>query len=327
MTAPAGAPVLAVATNPAIDRVARIGGPASGVVRAREALETPGGKAIHVAMVAAQLGAEAAVLTTAGGRDGDLLLDLLAAEPGVGSHAVRVAGGTRGTYTVVGEAGDLLEVHEPAAPLAAEECDGLVAELRRLAAPAPIVAVCGSLPPGTAPDLHARLVEAARTAGCFTLLDCSTPEALVAALQAGPDLVAPNLAEARRLLGSERDGEPGAEELEQLAAALLERGAGAAWISLGAAGSLLAHGGELVRLRAPAPPRPVNAVGCGDALLGGLAAGLAAGASLQRAAALGVAAATDKLGRLHPGRIGRERVLALRHEVELEPLRDGVGAG
>ena len=326
MAAPAGAPLLAVATNPAIDRVARIGGPARGVVRAREALETPGGKAIHVATVAAQLGAEAAVLTTAGGRDGDLLLDLLAAEPGVAVHPVRVAGQTRGTYTVVGDSGDLLEVHEPAPPLTAAECDRLVAELERLAAPGPIVAVCGSLPPGTAADLHARLLGAARAAGCFTILDCSTPEALEPALAAGPDLVAPNLAEARRLLGSDRAGEPGEEELEALSAGLLERGAGAVWLSLGAAGSVLADHGELTRLRAPAPPRPVNAVGCGDALLAGLVAGLAAGASLQRAAALGVAAATDKLGRLHPGRIGRERVLALRHEVELTPLRDGVGA-
>ncbi len=326
MAAPGGAPLLAVATNPAIDRVARIDGPASGVVRAREALETPGGKAIHVAMVAAQLGAEAAVLTTAGGRDGELLLDLLAAEP-LPAHPVRVDAETRGTYTVVGAGGDLLEVHEPSGALGGEECDRLVAELERLAPRRPIVAVCGSLPPGTDPDLHARLLGAARAAGCFAILDCSTPAALEPALAAGPDLVAPNLGEARRLLGSGRDGDPDDAELARLSAALIERGAGAAWISLGAAGSVLARPGGLLRLRAPVPARIVNAVGCGDALLGGLVAGLSAGSTLERAAALGVAAATDKLGRLHPGRIGRERVLALRHEVETESLRDEVGAG
>ena len=219
MAAPGGAPLLAVATNPAIDRVARIDGPASGVVRAREALETPGGKAIHVAMVAAQLGAEAAVLTTAGGRDGELLLDLLAAEP-LPAHPVRVDAETRGTYTVVGAGGDLLEVHEPSAALGGEECDRLVAELERLAPRRPIVAVCGSLPPGTDPDLHARLLGAARAAGCFAILDCSTPAALEPALAAGPDLVAPNLGEARRLLGSDRDGDPDDAEL-----ASAERGA------------------------------------------------------------------------------------------------------
>ena len=76
------------------------------------------------------------------------------------------------------------------------------------------------------------------------------------------------------------------------------------------------------------PARIVNAVGCGDALLGGLVAGPRGRARRSSdAAALGVAAATDKLGRLHPGGIGRERVLALADEVETESLRDEVGAG
>ena len=44
-------------------------------------LETPGGKAIHAACVAAELGAEAAVVTTAGSHSGELLLALLASEP------------------------------------------------------------------------------------------------------------------------------------------------------------------------------------------------------------------------------------------------------
>ena len=45
--------VLAIATSPAIDRISLArGGAAEGIVRASEALETPGGKAIHAAMVA-----------------------------------------------------------------------------------------------------------------------------------------------------------------------------------------------------------------------------------------------------------------------------------
>ena len=72
---------LAVATNPAIDRVARLAGRPSGIVRASEMLETPGGKAIHTACVAAELGARSAVITTAGGHSGELLLALLGAEP------------------------------------------------------------------------------------------------------------------------------------------------------------------------------------------------------------------------------------------------------
>jgi fructose-1-phosphate kinase PfkB-like protein len=56
------------------------------------------------------------------------------------------------------------------------------------------------------------------------------------------------------------------------------------------------------------PRAMVSAVGCGDALLGGFAAGIARGESYLDAARLGAAAAADKLGRAHPGRVERDEV-------------------
>jgi 1-phosphofructokinase family hexose kinase len=321
---------LAVSTNPAIDRVARLGGPATGVVKAAEFLETPGGKGAHVAMVAWELGAEVELLTTAGGRSGDLFLELLEGE-GFPVHPVRVGGATRGTYTLVvdGEA-DMVEVHEPAGPLDQGDADHLVAELERLAPAFETVAICGSLPPGAPVDLHARLVAVAKAAGARTILDCSTVAAFEAALGEGPDLVAPNLAEASALTGRKlQEGlsfRPTDAEVLGLCDGMLAAGAGGVWLSLGDEGSALATGGRVVRLRAPQAPDPVNAVGCGDALLGGLLTGLAAGAGLPPAAALGVAAATDKLAHLHPGRVDEARVRALVTEVEIEQLRSGVAA-
>ena len=192
---------VAVSTNPAIDRVARIEGAPSGVVGAVELLETPGGKAVHAACVAAELGAETAIVTTAGGRNGDHLLALLAAEP-LEVADVPIAASTRGTYTLVGDAGDLVEVREPAGTLTAAEADRLVSALAEVAAGASVVAVCGSLPPGAPTDLHARLIATARELGAFTILDCSSREAHAPALAEGPDLVAPNLAEAGRTPGT-----------------------------------------------------------------------------------------------------------------------------
>lgn len=308
---------VAVATNPAIDRVVRLDGVPSGVVRASELLETPGGKAIHAACVAAELGAESAVITTAGGRRGDLLCELLEGEP-VEVHSVAVAGQTRGTYTLVGpEGGDLAEIHEPGGELTPQDCDALVAALEGLAAEPDVIAVCGSLPPGAPAELHARLVGAARARGAYTILDSSTPAALEAGLAAGPDLVAPNLAEAAALVGEELACDPAAA-----AAALRARGAGAAWLSLGQRGSVLAQASGTVSIAAPAPEAPVNSVGCGDALVGGFAAALVAGREPSSAVALGAAAATDKLGHLHPGRVDRARVEALEPLVRVGPMRD-----
>lgn len=310
---------VAVSTNPAIDRVARIEGAPSGVVAAQELLETPGGKAVHAACVAAELGADTAIVTTAGGRSGEQLLALLAAEP-LDVDPVPVAASTRGTYTLVGDAGDLVEVHEPAGTLTAAEADRLVSALAEVAAGPRVVAVCGSLPPGAPTDLHARLIAAARELGAFTILDCSSAEALAAALAEGPDLVAPNLAEAGRLLGARIDPAPSDAELAAITDAFADRGAASVWLSLGPQGSVLATTEGCFRLAAIPPERVVNAVGCGDALTGGLAAGLIDGMAVRRAAALGAAAATEKLAHLHPGRVDRGAVEALFPLVDIAPL-------
>jgi 1-phosphofructokinase len=291
------AAVVAVSTNPAIDRIALADGAAAGgLVRARELLVTPGGKAAHVATVAAALGADALLVAPAGG---DLLGDLLAGA-GVPAVLVPVAEPTRGTYTVVDPAaGDVLEVHEPSPTLSADECDALVAAATGAAAGAAVVVIAGSLPTGAPPDLHARLLRACGAA--FTVLDTSSPPALKAGLGAAPDLVTPNVAEAAALVGD--DAGPAAT-----AHALRERGAGAVWLSAGERGSVLATRDGSWQLAGPRPEAVVNAVGCGDALVGGLAAGLARGLALLEAAALGTAAATDKLRHLHPGRVDGEAV-------------------
>lgn len=315
---------IAVSTSPAIDRVARIEGALRGQVRASELLETPGGKAIHSACVAAQLGAHTAVITTAGGSSGDQLLSLLAPEPLEVAH-VPVAGPTRGTYTLVdATGGDLVEVHEPAGPLTEAESARLVSMLAKLGEAPRTVAVSGSLPPGAPTDLHARLIAMARDLGAFTILDCSTPEAFAAALAEGPDLVAPNLAEASGLLEAELDSPLGNAELAAITNGIRDRGAAAVWLSIGAEGSVLAGAEGSFRLTAPAPERVINAVGCGDALIGGLAAGLAAGRGLLPAAALGTAAATEKLSHLHPGRVDRAAVEALVPLVDVTPLQTEV---
>jgi 1-phosphofructokinase family hexose kinase len=303
---------VAVSTNAAIDRVAQVEG-LGRLERASRFLETAGGKAIHAACVAAELGAAAVVVTTAGGRNGDLMLELLHDEP-LDVIPVPVAGATRGTYTLVGTpGGELIEVHEPAAPMNEAEADALVSALDCLPTAPRVVAVCGSLPPAAPTDLHARLIEKAKELGAFTILDCSTPEALAAGLAAGPDLVAPNAAEAGALLGSRSD----------ITSAIMQLGAAAVWLTLGPEGSVFAGAEGSFRLTAPQPQLVVNTVGCGDALIGGFAAGLIRGLDPLRAAALGVAAATDKLSRLHPGRVERGAVEALLPAIQATPLRAG----
>ena len=320
--------VLAVATSPAIDRISLTRGVAlEGIVRATEALETPGGKAIHAAMVARALGAVTHLVAPVGGPRGELLRDLLAAE-GLESSLLAVAAQTRATHTVVdAKLGDLVEIHDPPGALQPGECDALVAATRARASTARVAVVAGGLPPAAPTDIHARLVTAAREAGAFTILDSSSPEALELALGAAPGLVKPNLAELSALLGrgaaDARDAPIWA--LAALAERLRESGAGAVWLSLGRRGSLLVSAAGALHFNAPAE-RVVNAVGCGDALAGGLAAGIARGLELTDAAALGVAAGADKLTRLHSGRVEQAGVDRLLPQVRRAAVRAEVVA-
>jgi 1-phosphofructokinase len=320
--------VLAVATTPAIDRISMArGGVVGGIVRASEALETPGGKAVHAAMVARALGARTHLVAPAGGRRGKLLRALLA-EEGIESTLVPVAAETRATHTLVdADLGDLVEVHDPQAALQLEECDALVTAGEKTPF-ASVAVIAGGLPPGAPPDLHARLVARARARGAFAILDSSSPEALQLALGATPDLIKPNLAELSALVG-ERVA-PGRDAplavLAEFAERLRGRGAGAVWLSLGRRGSLLVSDPGALHFNAPRE-RVVNAVGCGDALAGGLAAGIARGLELRDAAALGVAAAADKLGRLHSGRVESAGVEQLLAHVERVPVAAEAAVG
>jgi 1-phosphofructokinase family hexose kinase len=294
----ATAGVVAVSTNPAIDRLAVVpDARAGGVRRATQHLETAGGKGAHVVAVAGTLGAAAWLVTAADERFRALLH--------VPATVVPCAR-TRGTYTIVdADGGDVLEVHEPGGPVPAE---ALLREAVAAVAGARVAVCAGSLAPGVPADVPARIVAAA---GGFTVVDTSDREALRAALAAGPDLVKPNLAEARALLGD--------APAPELAARLRGAGARAAWVSLGAEGSVLATPDGSWRLRGPATA-VVNAVGAGDALVGGLAAGVARGLPLLDAARLGVAAATDKVGRLGFDAVEAAAVERLLPRVTAEPL-------
>ena len=321
--------VLAIATSPAIDRLSLVHGRVTeGIVRASEALETPGGKAVHAAMVARALGAPTHLVAPAGGRRGKLLRDLLAKE-GVEATLVNVAAETRATHTLVGaERGDPIEIHDPPGVLRPEEAEALVTAAGQKTCFASVAVIAGGLPPAAPPDLHARLVSQARTRGAFTILDTSSPEALALGLGASPDLVKPNLAELSALLGTGAAAgrDPTLAELVELAEGLRERGAASVWLTLGRRGSLLVSDAGALHLSAPVE-RVVNTVGCGDALAGGLAAGIARGLGLADGAALGAAAAADKLGRLHSGRVEHAGVERLLGRVERVPVSAEAAVG
>ena len=194
---------VAVSTNPAIDRVARIEGGSERGRRRRRVARDARGQGVHAACVAAELGAETRDRHDRRGQERRSPARAARRRAARGRRRPgrrRRRGGPTRWSAPRGRSG-----RGPRAGRRPDRGGGRRARLRarRRSPPVPhVVAVCGSLPPGAPTDLHARLVATARELGAFTILDCSTPEALAAALAEGPDLVAPNLAEAAALLGA-----------------------------------------------------------------------------------------------------------------------------
>ena len=146
--------------------------------------------------------------------------------------------------------------------------------------------VSGSLPPGLAAELPSRLAGLAREAGVPVLLDVDDA-ALVAAVDGGGAVLAPNTDELARLLGEPVGVDPAA------AVHRLARRTGAAVVLTRGERGVLAVDGDRC-WTASLPAVRGNPTGAGDATAAGIARGLARGDAwpdvLRHAVALGAAA-------------------------------------
>lgn len=312
-----------IATSPAIDRIALVDGPVQeGILRTREFLETPGGKGTHVAMVAHALGAEVHLIAPTGGRSGAGFEELVSREQ-FKATTVPVAAHTRGTYTLVDpDRSDVFEVHEPPTRLTQTDVEALLDRATEALQGAKIAIAAGGVTAvDDRADLHARVVRAAHQSGAICVVDTSSPDALASALKAGADLAVPNLTEACQLLRCPADACAELGDLAAIACRVRDIGQANVVLTVGSRGSLLAsRAGDLLHFEVPVPGRPVNAVGCGDALVGGMVTALLQGRELPDAVALGAAAAADKLTRLHSGRVDATAVREIEANVRVTKL-------
>lgn len=284
-----------------------------GVQRSGSVSVEAGGKGVNVSRNLIANGAESGAVAPVGGPSGEQFLSLLGGS-GIELVRVPVEEAVRMNVSVVEREGVVTKINASGPRLSGGEVDRLVAETAAAAEGADWLAVCGSLPPETPPDFCARVVAPAREAGCRVAVDTSGPP-LAAALEAGPDLIKPNLEELSELVSRELF------TLGDVLAAAKEvraGGVGTVLVSLGADGAVLydAEGA----LYADTPPfTPRSTVGAGDALLAGYL--FAAGereAGLVESVAWGAGAARSPGSRgPAPGDLDREAV-RLYTELNLE---------
>ena len=203
---------------------------------------------------------------------------------------VPIVGQTRRSVGIVDRStGDATVLNEAGPDVSGEEWERLTQTVARHLPQASTLVVSGSLPPGIGQAGVAELAQLAVAASVPVIVDTSGPS-LLDAVAVGPDVVKPNAHEIASATGID-------DPLEG-AAALIERGAKAVVVSLGADGMCVVTADQTLRAK---PTRTIsgNPTGAGDAGVAALAAGLAFSNSwedrLRQAVAVSAAAVAHPL--------------------------------
>ncbi|MBS2537365.1 1-phosphofructokinase family hexose kinase [Catenulispora sp. NF23] len=290
--------IVTLTLNPSLDRTLTLQTLRRGeVLRATGARIDPGGKGVNVTRVLRAFDVGSHAVIPCAGPDGEELVRLLS-KAGVPVTEVPVGGWTRSNITLVEADGRSTKVNAPGGALTGQEV-ALLAEtvLDRCLSQgtdlhghtrAAWAVLSGSLPPGVPDTVYAELTALFAEHGVRVAVDTSGA-ALLAALDAGPDLIKPNRQELATAVGTPLNS---IADVVEAADKLLSRGVKAVLASLGADGAVLVDSSGAV-LGTADPIEPLSTVGAGDALLAGF---LAAGADGPDALVEGMAWARAAVG-------------------------------
>jgi 1-phosphofructokinase len=273
-----------------------------------------GGQGVWVARMAAELGAEPVLCAFAGGEPAAPLGALLDRLPG--ERRLTATAAANGCYVVDRRNGQRRVLAQAlSAPPSRHELDDLVSATCSAALGADVLVICNPYPPDVVPlDVYGRLVEDVRSNGVPVLVDLSSPR-LESALEGRPDLVKLNdweLAETvRRPVATPHDMDAAVAHLRDLGASMVV-------VTRGGEPSTVYRGNEVWTLTPPRFARGARE-GCGDSMMGALAATWAGGADWETAVVTGAAAGAANFLRHGLGTGAREVVHELRDSVQLAP--------
>jgi 1-phosphofructokinase len=255
-----------VTLNPAIDLTLSIPHFATGQVNCVGANRTTaGGKGVNVAGFLADLGISV-VATGFLGRSNAKQFEELFQQKGIADRFIRIPGSARLNLKIVDEdTQETTDINFPGLTPPTGVIEDLVSMIASYSGPGRWFALSGSVPPGVALDIYARLAKRIRAAGGRVAVDTSQ-EPLREALECSLDVVKPNVAELEQLIGH-RLGTP--TEVAEVARSLQQKGVELVVVSMGEQGAIFADRTAIVLGR---PPRVSvhSTAGAGDAMVSGV---------------------------------------------------------
>ena len=313
----AGAKIATVTLNPAIDQTIQIPNFAIGEVnRVASEQSDAGGKGVNVASFLAQFGHKIAV-TGFLGKDNAHPFEQLFSHLDIEDQFVRLAGATRVNIKIVDTAKqEITDINAPGLRNCAEGLEALEAAIDQLAANgAEQFVLAGSLPTGLPHSIYRDLISHLKGLGKEVILDASGLS-FAAALDAGPDIIKPNVDELSELAGRKLTTH---QEIITAARTLTSGRVGLIVVSMGADGALCITEEDVLHAM-PKGAVVKSTVGAGDAMVAGILHGRSEGLPLADLARLATGFSLGALGEIGPHLPAQEVIKAFAANVVIEKL-------
>ncbi len=276
--------ITTVCMNPSFDKTASVDTLATGGLnRLRDVRVDVGGKGVNVAVVLKRLGVPVSCVGCLGERGRESFLQMIRQE-GVPFDYLPMPGEVRTNLKLLDNSTRAItEFNEPGISMDSAQLEDFLTLLREKAGESEYVVLSGRLPEGCAEATYQRCLKTLEGKKC--VLDCAG-ETLLHGVKERPFLIKPNLPEIEGIMKKELRTLRG---LRDAALFLIEYGEQNVIISMGKYGAMLVSRTDTFF----APALMVEArstVGAGDAMIGGVLAGLSRGESLAESFRWGVAA-------------------------------------
>lgn len=312
------AKIITVTANTAIDLLIKVDGLGhQDNLLAKQSSQFACGKGINVAKAVESLGYPVTCLGFAGrhsiGLFDELNSDLLYTD------LIPVEGKTRTNITLIDQAcGRETHIRTAGYEVTPKDCARMTEKIENAVKAGDIVIFSGSLPAGAPEDFYRTLLGICRRKSAVTLLD-SSGRSLAEGIKAGPDLIKPNLQELEELISATLNN-----DRDVLAAArsiLGGQSVSRICVSLGGKGVLAVDKAGALALRLDRrSAETVTRIGCGDAVVAGLAVGMLRRLPWEDCVRLGVACGTANLYSPEPGRFDKDKAREISRQVGVVPL-------
>ncbi len=309
--------ILTITANTAIDYFLEVDHLTTGEnILAKNSTEFAAGKGINVAKAIASLKCQVTALGFVG-KQSLAVFDVIESKF-LKTDFTQVEGKTRSNITLA-DTSQHQETHirTQGFHVTSADCNRLTEKLGRYIRRDDIVVLSGSLPPGAPKNLYQTWIALCHDKGALAFLDASG-ESLVQGLQSRPYLIKPNLKELEDFMGRRLSDE---KAIVSAARSINKMGVQWVVVSIGEQGIIVVT--DEVSLAASIKHESkevISTIGCGDALVAGLAVAMLCKKSLREVIKSGISCATANLYSNEPGRVDPLLVETLQKDIIIRSL-------